>query len=91
MAQRSESFEHAGDVLVGESVIPMPAFTDHRHKTARKQLCQVLARASSRKPGCRCQFSCRQCPAIHQRAQHGDATGITDQCRRRCHLWLTHI
>lgn len=91
MAQRSESFEHAGDVLVGESVIPMPAFTDHRHKTARKQLCQVLARASGRKPGCRGEFSCGQCPAIHQRAQHGDATRITDQRRRRGHPWLTHI
>ena len=50
MAQRSESFEDAGDVLVGESVIPMPAFTDHSQKTARKQLCQVLARASGESP-----------------------------------------
>jgi hypothetical protein len=91
MAQRSESFEHGCNMLVGKSIIPVPTFTNHGQKTTRKQLRQVLACARARKPGCRREFSRGQCPTIHQRAQHGGATRITDQCRRRCYLWLTHI
>ena len=39
IAQRCESFEHGCNVLVGESIIPVPAFTDNGQKTARTSNC----------------------------------------------------
>jgi hypothetical protein len=56
IARRGKRLEHHCNLLVGESIISVPTFTDHGEKTAGKQLCQMLARASSGKPGCRCEL-----------------------------------
>jgi hypothetical protein len=92
ISQHGECFQHGCDVFAGKPVIPVSAFTDHGQKPTREQLAQMITRARSGKSCCRCEFSRGQCPAVHQRAQHGDTTGITDQRRCRSYLWLaTHI
>ena len=92
MAQSRECFQHGCDVFVGEPVIAMSAFSDHGQKTPGQQLRQMIARAGGGKSCCRSKFTRGQCPAIHEHAQHGGTTGITDQRRCRRYMWLaTHI
>ena len=86
MAQCREGFQHGCDVFVGEPVIAMPAFSDHGQQTPGQQLRQMIARAGGGKSGRRGKFTCVQCPAIHQHAEHGGTTGIADQ--RRCRRYM---
>lgn len=67
-----KALEHAGDVVVGETVVAVPALLLRLDEAAGLELCQMRARSLRRDAGLLRKLACGERAAVHQRREHDD-------------------
>ncbi|MEY9273749.1 hypothetical protein ABIE90_003646 [Bradyrhizobium diazoefficiens] len=72
-------FEHAGNVVVGEAVVAMPALLLRLDQPAGLELRKVRARRLRRDAGLLRELARGQRASVHQRREHVGAGGVADQ------------